>query len=59
MEGLFQKTGFSDNQVCGDVRFKLVEALRSKGLQTSAYAHALITSMGSKAQVCKNLQTTF
>ncbi|GBG34549.1 Hypothetical Protein FCC1311_107732 [Hondaea fermentalgiana] len=57
-EGLFQNPGFSDAQVCGDVRFRVVEALRAKGLQNSSYAHTLLTSMASGVLAQKNLQTS-
>ncbi|CAK9008296.1 Reticulocyte-binding protein 2 homolog a [Durusdinium trenchii] len=57
-EGLFKKTGFSDAEVCGDVRFKVVQALRSQGLHQSAYAQTLLRSMNQQTMVSKNLHSS-
>lgn len=58
-EGLFQNPGFTDAQVCGDVRFRVVEALRAQGLQNSSYAHSLLKSMASNSLAQKNLTTNW
>jgi len=57
-QGLFKTTGFTDDKVCGDVRFKIINALQSKGLASSSYASTLLRSMNNSMLTNKNLHTT-
>lgn len=57
-EGLFKPNGFTDEKVCGDVRFKLVEVLRNNGLAHSTYASTLMKSMEASVLPVKNLQAS-
>jgi len=51
----FKASGFSDDKICNDVRFKIVQALRSKGLQGSRYAQNLLSNMSKPLMERKNL----
>ena len=55
--GLFPRSGFSAEQICSDIRFKLMESLRASGLHQTNYAKSLIVKMGHQATRGRNIST--